>query len=232
MYQCLNGAIPSRKCSITAPAEWSNSVYVLTEICHQRIKWLDPIFLIYLVHNNWLHSWMWSRRQTGPENHCRGQSHLPIWNNRFKEKIFILIFIFIHKIKILNAFCSRCSTLIVATDTKQLSHHMLVEYLKNVKKNWIFYCTYLRFLHVVTKAPWWWHCLHVFQISKFCQKDCWKKVLHQFLKKIKRVQYKQYFLIKYTISWELWNSIIESVHIYLCTNFIFTITITRKFWWE
>ena len=42
MCQCLNGAIPSRKCSIKAPANWRNSVYVLMEICHQRSKWLGP----------------------------------------------------------------------------------------------------------------------------------------------------------------------------------------------
>ena len=42
MYQCLNEATPSRKCSIKAPAKWRNSVYVLTEICHLRSKWLDP----------------------------------------------------------------------------------------------------------------------------------------------------------------------------------------------
>ena len=48
MYQCLNGAIPSRKCSIKAPAKWGNSVYVvLTDICHQRSKWLSPICMWY-----------------------------------------------------------------------------------------------------------------------------------------------------------------------------------------
>ena len=41
MYQCVNGAIPSRKCSIKAPAKWRNSVYVLMEICHHKSKWLD-----------------------------------------------------------------------------------------------------------------------------------------------------------------------------------------------
>ena len=43
MYQCLNRAIPSRKCSNKAPSKWRKSVYVLTEICHQRSKWLSPI---------------------------------------------------------------------------------------------------------------------------------------------------------------------------------------------
>ena len=38
MYQYLKGAIPSRKCSIKTPAKGRNSVYVLTEICHQRIN--------------------------------------------------------------------------------------------------------------------------------------------------------------------------------------------------
>ena len=42
MYQCLNGAIPWRKCSIKVLAKWINYVYVLTEICHQRGKWLGP----------------------------------------------------------------------------------------------------------------------------------------------------------------------------------------------
>ena len=43
MYQCLNGGILSRKCSIMAPARWRNSVYFLTQIFHQRSKWLGPI---------------------------------------------------------------------------------------------------------------------------------------------------------------------------------------------
>ena len=34
--------IPPRKCSIMAPAKWRNTGYVLTEIFHQRSKWLDP----------------------------------------------------------------------------------------------------------------------------------------------------------------------------------------------
>ena len=42
MYQCNNGAIPSRKCSIKTPAKWRNSAYVLIEICHQSSKWLGP----------------------------------------------------------------------------------------------------------------------------------------------------------------------------------------------
>ena len=42
MKLCLNGAIPSRKCSVNAPAKWRHSVYVLMEICHQRSKWLGP----------------------------------------------------------------------------------------------------------------------------------------------------------------------------------------------
>ena len=41
-YQCLNGAIPSWKCSFKTPAKWRNSDYVLTELCHQRSKWLGP----------------------------------------------------------------------------------------------------------------------------------------------------------------------------------------------
>ena len=97
----------------------------------KKVNNFGPIFLKnYLEHNNWLHSWMWSKKQTRLGNHCRGQSHLPIWNNSFKEKNIHFNFQFYsHKIKILNAFCSRCSTLIVATDTKQLSYnHMFVEY--------------------------------------------------------------------------------------------------------
>ena len=38
MYHCLIRAIPSRKGSIKAPAKSKTSVYVLTEICHQRSK--------------------------------------------------------------------------------------------------------------------------------------------------------------------------------------------------
>ena len=48
MYKYLIGAIPSRKCSIKAPAKWRKSVYVLTEICHQRSKWLGPKYEIEL----------------------------------------------------------------------------------------------------------------------------------------------------------------------------------------
>ena len=47
MYQLLKGAIPSRKCSIKAPAKWRNSVYALTEICHQRSKCLGHIHMWY-----------------------------------------------------------------------------------------------------------------------------------------------------------------------------------------
>ena len=42
MYQCPNGEIPSSNCIIKAPAKWKNFVYVMTEFCHQRIKWLCP----------------------------------------------------------------------------------------------------------------------------------------------------------------------------------------------
>ena len=46
----VNGVIPSRKCSIQAPAEWRrNSVYGLMEICHQRSKWLHPMSGIKFV---------------------------------------------------------------------------------------------------------------------------------------------------------------------------------------
>ena len=45
MYQCLNRAFLSMKCSIKAPAKWRNSVHTLTETCHQRSKWLDPKYL-------------------------------------------------------------------------------------------------------------------------------------------------------------------------------------------
>ena len=49
MYQWINGAIPSRKCSIKAPAKWKNSVYVLTEICHNRSKWFGPWCLEFVL---------------------------------------------------------------------------------------------------------------------------------------------------------------------------------------
>ena len=48
-YQRLNGALPSKKCSIKAPTKWSNSDHVETEICHQRSKWLGPY--VYIVPN-------------------------------------------------------------------------------------------------------------------------------------------------------------------------------------
>ena len=38
MYQCLNGAIPSRKCSMKTHAKCKTSIYVLTEICLQGSK--------------------------------------------------------------------------------------------------------------------------------------------------------------------------------------------------
>ena len=38
MYQFLNRAIPSRKCSIKAPATRRNSVYVLMEIYNQEVN--------------------------------------------------------------------------------------------------------------------------------------------------------------------------------------------------
>ena len=42
VYQCLNGAIPSMKCSIKAPPKCKTSIYVLTEICLQWSKRLSP----------------------------------------------------------------------------------------------------------------------------------------------------------------------------------------------
>ena len=44
--QSLNGALPSRKCSVKAPANFKTSVYVLMEICLQWSKWLVPILYI------------------------------------------------------------------------------------------------------------------------------------------------------------------------------------------
>ena len=41
--QSLNGALPSRKCSIKAPAKCKTSVCVLIEICLQWSKWLGPL---------------------------------------------------------------------------------------------------------------------------------------------------------------------------------------------
>ena len=48
MYQCPNGAVPSRKCSVKASAKWRNIVYVLMEMCHQRSKWLGPKYVFYI----------------------------------------------------------------------------------------------------------------------------------------------------------------------------------------
>ena len=41
-YQNINGALPSSKCSIKAPAKCKTSVYVLLEICLQWSKPLGP----------------------------------------------------------------------------------------------------------------------------------------------------------------------------------------------
>ena len=38
--------IPTMKFSFKAHAKWRNSVYVLTEICHQISKWLGPMPLL------------------------------------------------------------------------------------------------------------------------------------------------------------------------------------------
>ena len=46
-YQSLNRALPSRKCSIKAPAKCETSVYVLTEICLQWSKRLGALHSIY-----------------------------------------------------------------------------------------------------------------------------------------------------------------------------------------
>ena len=46
MYLCFNGAIPSRKCSINAPAKCKLWVWFSTDICHQRGKWLGPTGII------------------------------------------------------------------------------------------------------------------------------------------------------------------------------------------
>ena len=34
---------------LQGPAKWRNSVYVLTEICHQRSKWLGPWFSFHIL---------------------------------------------------------------------------------------------------------------------------------------------------------------------------------------
>ena len=66
----------SRKCSIGAPAKLQNlSFYILTEIYHQRSKWLSP-----LVYKKWL--WI-----------CFCQ-HVILWNAKsrsrfYKAKIFL-----------------------------------------------------------------------------------------------------------------------------------------------
>ena len=48
----LNGALPSRKCSIKAPAKFKTSVYVLTDIYLQWSKrlcpWLNWIWKVYI----------------------------------------------------------------------------------------------------------------------------------------------------------------------------------------
>ena len=74
MYQCLYGAIPSWKFSIKAPAKWRNSVYVLTEICHQRSKWLGP----------WSDFWCWSN------SNALIEASKPPWSAIFSDKIPLL----------------------------------------------------------------------------------------------------------------------------------------------
>ena len=64
MYQCLNKAIPSGKCSVKAsPAKWRYSVYVLTEICHQRSKWLVPLWFSAF---SWSLQWVYERQLQFP----------------------------------------------------------------------------------------------------------------------------------------------------------------------
>ena len=53
MYQCVNRTIPSNKCPINGHSKWRNSVYVLTEICHQRSKWLGPRWEKLLITKYW-----------------------------------------------------------------------------------------------------------------------------------------------------------------------------------
>ena len=52
MCQCINEAIPSRKCSITTPAKCKTSVYVLTEICLQWSKRSCPRYVLGIF-NSW-----------------------------------------------------------------------------------------------------------------------------------------------------------------------------------
>ena len=54
MYQCFNWAIHSKKCSIKAPVKWRNSVYVLTEICHQRSKRLGSMHSGPVLSKSWV----------------------------------------------------------------------------------------------------------------------------------------------------------------------------------
>ena len=57
MYQCLNGAIPARKCSIKAFAKWKTAKYVYYPGQRSAIKgskWLGPCLKKNL--QNWIHS--------------------------------------------------------------------------------------------------------------------------------------------------------------------------------
>ena len=51
-YQSLNGALPSRKCSIKAPDKYKTSAHVLTEICLPSKRWVNDLALILGLH--WL----------------------------------------------------------------------------------------------------------------------------------------------------------------------------------
>ena len=46
-------ALPPIKCSIKAPANLKNSIYVLTKICLQWSKWLGP----WLLSSSWEYNW-------------------------------------------------------------------------------------------------------------------------------------------------------------------------------
>ena len=57
MYQCLNGAIPARKCSIKAFAKWKSAMYLYYAGQRSAIKgskWLGPCLKKNL--QNWIHS--------------------------------------------------------------------------------------------------------------------------------------------------------------------------------
>ena len=83
MYQCLNGAIPSRKCSIKAPAKWRHSVYVLMDICLQWSKWLGPLAEETVKPGFWVHAVPWEMGLRQVENKEKPSATLKRTNNKY-----------------------------------------------------------------------------------------------------------------------------------------------------